>query len=247
MNIRTNRKIFHICLLIVVITALFFVTGVVILRYHVEGEKDLPFKISSIKIISSVEGIDQKDGQNKWNMSINQNNDIYLYIEKGNDFGKVDVIENVVLDNFNVKRENEIGTNNIYMPSSKATYIFENKESFKTQSIRFDGALEQDIKNLKISNQGGLIAFRCANDNIGNYVSNEDEEINHNKLLEKINKKPEDFNSEISFDITINLTSKKVYKSSINLKILPTDFSKTGSSSQEINETNDIIFKRVEN
>ena len=68
MNIRTNRKIFHICLLIVVITALFFVTGVVILRYHVEGEKDLPFKISSIKIISSVEGIDQKDEQNKWNI-----------------------------------------------------------------------------------------------------------------------------------------------------------------------------------
>ena len=100
MNIRTNRKIFHICLLIVVITALFFVTGVVILRYHVEGEKDLPFKISSIKIISSVEGMDQKDEQNKWNMSINQNNDIYLYIEKGNDFGKVEAIENVVLDNF---------------------------------------------------------------------------------------------------------------------------------------------------
>ena len=244
---RTSKKIFRICIFITIIVAIFFTIGIIILKYHVEGERDLPFKISNIKIISSVEGIDQINKQEKWNMVINQNNDIYLYIEKNEDYRDTEVIEDIVLDNFFINRKKEIGTNNIYMPSNTASYIFENNEDYKAQHIKFGGDLEQNIKDLKISNQGGLLVFRVANDNIGTYISNEDEEIKHNELLKKINIKESDFEAEITFDITINLSSKRSYKANINLEVIPSNFSKEGSSYQEIEDLSNIVFKRVEN
>lgn len=242
-----RKKIFHICMFISIIAIIFFVVGIIILRYHVEGEKDMPFEISNIKIISSVEGIDQENKQEKWNISINQNNDIYIYVEKNQDYKDTEVIENITLDNFLITRKNEIGTSKIYMPSNNETRIFENTESFSTQSIKFEGALEQNIKELKIANQGGLLVFRISNDNVGTYISNEDGEIKHNELLQKINIKEKDFEEEVSFDITINLSSKKSYKANIKLNIIPDDFSKNGSSYQEINDSSNIIFKRIEN
>ena len=53
------------------------------------------------------------------------------------------------------------------------------------QTIKYDGDMESNLKSLKITNQGGIIAFRCANDKIAEYTSNE-EEINHNELLKKL-------------------------------------------------------------
>lgn len=242
-----RKKLFHICMFISIIVIIFFIVGIIILKYHVEGEKDMPFEISNIKIISSVEGIDQENKQEKWNISINQNNDIYIYVEKNQDYKDTEVIENIILDNFLIVRKNEIGTSKIYMPSNNEARIFENIESFSTQSIKFEGALEQNIKELKIANQGGLLVFRISNDNVGTYVSNEDGEIKHNELLQKINIKENDFEEEVSFDITINLSSKKSYKANIKLNITPSDFSKNGSSYQEINYLSNIIFKRIEN
>lgn len=243
---RTSKKIFNICMLITIIALVLFTVGIIILRYHVEGEKDMPFKLSSIKVISSVEGIDQIEKKEKWNMVINQNNDIYLYIEKNDDYKDTQVIENIILDNFSVIRKKEIGTNNIYMPSNTASYIFENNDNYKIDSIKFDGDLEQNIKNLKISNQGGVLVFRVANDNVGTYISNEDEQVQHNELLKKINIEESDFEAEVSFDITINLSSKISYKANVNLQIMPKDFSREGSSYQEITDLSNIIFKRVE-
>ena len=95
-----RKKLFHICMFISIIVIIFFIVGIIILKYHVEGEKDMPFEISNIKIISSVEGIDQENKQEKWNISINQNNDIYIYVEKNQDYKDTEVIENIILDNF---------------------------------------------------------------------------------------------------------------------------------------------------
>ena len=75
-----NTKEFHICMVIFIIVVILFISGVIILKYNVEGETNLPFDLSKITVISSVEGADNEDAQNKWNISVNQNNDIYLYI-----------------------------------------------------------------------------------------------------------------------------------------------------------------------
>ena len=80
MEQKLSKKVFHICMIIVIITAVLFAVGIIILRYQVEGETNLPFEISKISIISAVDGKDNKDEANKWNINVNQNNDVYIYI-----------------------------------------------------------------------------------------------------------------------------------------------------------------------
>ena len=64
MGKKLSKKLFHICMIIVVITAIFFGVGILFLRYQVEGETNLPFQISKISIISSVDGKDENDHGN---------------------------------------------------------------------------------------------------------------------------------------------------------------------------------------
>ena len=45
--------------------------------------------------------------------------------------------------------------------------------------------MQSNLKQMKISNQGGIIAFRCSNDNLKQFTSN-DEEINHQELLKRL-------------------------------------------------------------
>ena len=78
MEQKLSKKVFHICMIIVIITAVLFAVGIIILRYQVEGETNLPFEISKISIISAVDGKDNKDEANKWNINVNQNNDVYI-------------------------------------------------------------------------------------------------------------------------------------------------------------------------
>ena len=53
------------------------------IKYEVEGETNMPFKLSKIVIIGTVEGIETNNqNKNKWNFDICQNNDIYFYIEQ---------------------------------------------------------------------------------------------------------------------------------------------------------------------
>ena len=74
-----GKKSFHICIVIVIISIILFALGIIVLRYNVEGETNMPFILKKIILISSSEGIDKDSGENKWTFDINQNNDIYIY------------------------------------------------------------------------------------------------------------------------------------------------------------------------
>ncbi len=74
-----QKKIFHICMIIIIITVILFVLAMIVVKYSVEGKKNMPFNLSKVTIISSVEGIDKDSGENKWDFDVNQNNDIYIY------------------------------------------------------------------------------------------------------------------------------------------------------------------------
>ena len=75
----TNKKIFHLIMLIIIITIILFLAGVIILKYNVEGETNMPFKINKISIISSSEGIDKEATDTKWAFDLYQSNDVYIY------------------------------------------------------------------------------------------------------------------------------------------------------------------------
>ena len=113
------------------------------------------------------------------------------------------------------------------------------------QSIQYIGDLESNIKEQKISNQGGLVVFRYSVEDIGNYISNEDEEISHDNLLNKLSISNDDLKFKVSFDILVNLSSKKSYKSNVSLEFPVDDVVNKGTQSKEYENLNDIVFKRM--
>ena len=243
-----SSKQFHIIVVILIIIAIIFVAGFISLRYNVEGEGNPPFYLSKISSISSVEGTDNEDSQNKWNLTVNQNNDIYLYIEKNNSYKDTETIANISLNNFNITQNPKIGQLKLLKPDVNTTNtIFKNAKEDEVESIEYIGDIDSDIKNMKISNQGGLVVFRYSIENIGNYISNDDEQVNHNELLKKLLVNNDDLKFNVSFDITISLNSGKSYKSTVNLNLPIGDVVNGGIQSQENTDLQDIVFKRVTN
>ena len=241
-----NTKQFHIIMVLFIIFAILFVVGVISLKYNVEGEGNLPFYVSKISIISNVEGIDAKDDTNKWNLTVNQNNDIYLYIKKNDEYKDTEIIESIKLDNFNIEQNSKIGEIKLLRPDSNVdSVIFKNTSENEVDSIEYIGDMDSSIKEMKISNQGGLVVFRYAINNLGNYVSNDDEQINHSELLKKLNVNNDDLKFKVSFDIYITLNGGKVYKSNIGLELPVNDVVNEGTQSMEYTDLENIVFKRM--
>lgn len=242
-----NKKAFHISLLIIFITIVLFVLGIIVLKYNVEGETNMPFIVSKITIISSVEGIDKDAGENRWAFDINQNNDINLYIEKNKQYDKQETIKSILIDNIRVEKTTEKGTINFYRPNTTDSGIyFKNVEENLVQSIEYNGAMQTDLKKLEISNQGGLIMFRVANDKVAEYISNDDQ-IVHNELLKKANINMEDIKAKLNMDLTIKIESGKEYKANIQLDVPIDGVIEQGMASNEIIDTSNIVFKRIKN
>ena len=242
----TNTKQFHMCMVFFIIVVILFVVGMISLKYNVEGEGNPPFQLSKIAIISNIDGIDIKDEQNKWNLEVNQNNDIYLYIKKNEDYKYTETIENIVLNNFNISQYSKVGQIKLLKPDNDIQNVmFKNSIENEVDTIEFKGDMNSSIKDMKISNQGGLVVFRYAIDGIGNYISNEDAEINHDELLKKLSINKDDLEFKVSFDININLNSNKSYKANVNLELPIGNVVEDGIQSKENSDLENIIFKRI--
>ncbi len=242
-----DRKAFHIGVLILIIFSILIIVGFVCLRYQVEGEKNIPFVISKMLVISSAEGVDNSievEG-NKWNFDINQNNDIYLYIEKNEDDKKLDSIKEVFVKNIKIDKASEKGEFKTYKPdSNNPEVLFSNKEEMRVDNLEYLVDGNANMKNMKITNQGGIIVFRCANDKIAKYIGN-DEEINHNLLLQKANVAKEDLQCNIQFDVMIKLNSGKNFETTIKIELPLKNLIEEGTASQEYSDSNSFVFKRV--
>ena len=242
----TKTKSFHICMILVIIAIILFVVGMLVLRYNVEGETNMPFNLSKIAIISTQEGFDDGQTETRWSFDVHQANDIYLYIDKNDSYDKTEVIQSVVVDNFQIEANN---TENIklYKPDAEAeNVIFQYKDEDIMQSLEYTGDVESDLKNLKISNQGGIIAFRCSNNNVAKYQSNE-EEINHNELLKKAGVTQEELKINLTFNLSIKLESGKEYQAEITTELPTGNVIEEGNTSIEITNFDDIVFKRIHN
>ena len=242
----TKTKSFHICMILVIIVVILFVVGMLVLRYNVEGETNMPFNLTKMTIISTQEGFDDGQTETRWSFDVHQANDIYLYIDKNDSYDKTEVIQSVVVDNFQIEANN---TENIklYKPDTEAeNVIFQYKDEDIIQSLEYTGDVESDLKNLKISNQGGIVAFRCSNNYIAKYQSDE-EEINHDELLKKAGVTEEDLKIKLTFNLNIKLESGKEYQAEITTELPTGNVIEEGNTSTEITNFDDIIFKRIRN
>jgi hypothetical protein len=77
--------------------------------------------------------------------------------------------------------------------------------------------------------------------------NSDDEEINHNELLKKSGVTQEDLEIKMTFDLIIKLENGKEYKSTISLDFPTGNVIEEGTTSTEITNLKDFIFKRVNN
>lgn len=229
--------------------AIFFmaIIGVTILsvmvKYSVEGETNMPFKISKIMVISTAGGIEKENSTNKWDLNVLQSNDIYIDIIKNKNYSEEEIIDKIIINNFKIESKPVKGNVEIYRPSNSKV-IFKNKEEYKIDNeLIYIGDQASNLEELKIANQGGLILLKCVNENLGNYISDEDEIKHDGTLLGKIGISNEEIKFNISFDIRLELKSGKKYKAEVKAKIPSGNLIQEGTTDYQING-DEIIFKR---
>ena len=229
---------------VLIIVLIIAVIALLILKYEVEGEQNMPFKLSSILILSNAEGYQEEESKDyKWNTEIFQINDIYLNIEKNKNYKETEIIKSVEIKNIVVNEAPKIGEFTFYRPVSNDKELFEYKEEYKiNEKIEYVGDVKSDLSNFKISNQGGTIILRAVNKTGKEYKSNEKEFKHSGKLLKQVNILNEDIKSTVSFDLVINLESEVSYKSNIKLDLPIGDIIDQGYASTQIKEN--IVFKR---
>ena len=72
---------------VLIIVLIIAVIAILILKYEVEGEQNMPFKLSSVLVLSNAEGYQETESKEyKWDTEIYQINDIYLNIEKNKNY-----------------------------------------------------------------------------------------------------------------------------------------------------------------
>ena len=238
----------------IIATIIIFVITI-ILQYNEEGEKNMPFELSKITIVSTAEGMEANKNQDSegteektstWQFDVLQNNDIYFTISKNDSYEKEEVIKNVKIDNIQILKKPNVGTIKTYMPNSLEGRRFKYSDEYLVEGeLNYKGASKSDEKNLEIGNQGGNFSFSFCNTELGTYESNEETEIKHDaSLIEKMGKSEEDLKFKVSFDICIELEKKK-YKTTIELNLPCENLISQGKSTRIIEDTSQFIFKRA--
>ena len=239
------KEIINRGIVMLIIVAGFLITLAMMLKYRAEGETNMPFVMNKVLIISSAEAENKNDNPEnaKWNMDINQYNDIYLNFDKNDNYEKEAVIKSITIENINITQPKE-GQIELYMPNSSEGKSFVYDDNLKIQnSLTYRGATEDNEKTLQIANQGGTFLFRAVNRHLGEYVSNQDEEIHYDgTLLSKIQKNPEDLKANINFDIVIK-TDKNNYRANFTAHV-PAEGISQGVGQQTVENFDDVIFKR---
>ncbi len=160
---RKTEKIIYFFISVFIIILIITIIFLLMLKYEVEGEKNMPFELSQIVVVSTAEGI-EKEGESIWNFDLVQNNDIYIHIGKNKNYKETEIIKNIIIDNFKTNNAPKKGKLTVYKPSENEEKTYEYDEKYIiNENIKYTGEENTDLKKLNIANQGGVIAFRYSN------------------------------------------------------------------------------------
>lgn len=240
-----KKNLLKKCLFIIFLSALLMVVISIMLKYDVEGEKTLPFSIGKILLVSTVDGKVVDDPENIWNIGVSQINDLYIYIDKT--IEDEQTINEIKIENFVVTKNPAKGKLKVLRPTGELSNLYTHSEQdYLNSSLTYFGAAIDDLKSLEISNNGGVIAFRVSLEELGTYISNEDEEITYDgKLLSNLGINIEEIQFGLSFDIIISTSDNVSYKGTINLDMPINSVIEEGSSNKELTDFTNVVFKRV--
>lgn len=242
----SKKRIIHIYVVILIVIILLLTAGLFMLKYSVEGEKNLPFNLKKINIISTAESDIKKDEEENWHAGILQKNDVFLSFEKNKNYKKTDTIKEIKLENFEIAKSNENIDISIYRPKSNEYNYTYSEEYIVKETLQYEGSLETNIGVLQINNQGGTIGFSITENNLGEYDFSINEKVpSDGKLLAKAGLKNEDIKFTISFDLIIETGSANKFKTNISLELPVGNILEEGVSTSEDNNLEDIVFKRI--
>ena len=243
---KNKTEMIKLAIVLFVLVVAFGIVIIQMLIYTQEGEKNMPFNLTEIIVVSSAEGIDKSENPDnyKWNLDIMQYNDIYLQISKNEDYDRNAYIESVRLENFSFSTP-KIGNTRIYMPNSTEERLFSYDDNFLiNRTLTYNGADESNSKTLEISSQGGKILFRAANTDVGDLVSNENLEIAQDgTIISNTSVTMEGLKYNISFDLVID-TNITTYRGNISLELPCGDIISNGTAQLDEKDCSNIIFKR---
>ena len=78
-----RKETIKLIVAITILALLLLFVVIMMIKYEVEGETNMPYQLSKIVIIGTVEGVETTEkGKEKWNFDIYQNNDVYFYIDQ---------------------------------------------------------------------------------------------------------------------------------------------------------------------
>lgn len=241
-----KKRIIHIYVIVFIVVLILLIAGSLMFKYHVEGEKNMPFNLKSISVMSTAQTEDIKNEWDTWKANLIQKNDIYFVFEKNSNYKKQDTIKTIKFCNFVINKKTEDGTVTIYRPATnELTYNYKNEEYIVTDSLEYAGALSTNPEVLQINNQGGIIGFSILQKDIGEYTYNKSEKIiSDGKLLEKAGIDIEKVKLQLSFDLIIETTEGYNFISNVKLDLPTGNILQDGVSTKEDSELTNVIFKR---
>ena len=228
-----------------IICVLLMIVFSIMVKYDVEGEKELPFSISKILLVSTVDGDIVEDTENIWNIGVTQVNDVYMYINKTNE--EETAIESISLNNFIINQSPQKGKIKLLRPTGELSNLYSlSEQDYLSDGITYLGGRIDDMKSLEIGNNGGVLGFRMAVTELGSYVSNENTEIIYDgRLLSNLGVTEEELKFDISFDIIIETSDRIKYKATTSLQMPVQGFVANGSANLEITDFSELVFKRI--
>ena len=224
---------------------IFLISIFLMIKYQVEGEKDMPFKLKEIIIKSSINYKDIK-GKELWNLELSQDNDVYIYIEKTSQ-NEEDKIENIKIENIKINTELKVGELKVYLPTdNEIETMFKNsKENYLDKAIVYKAGENDNLETNEINKNGGMMCFRIATENIGTYSSSKAKEVTYDgDFLKELGISEDDLVYNISFDFVIETADGVKYRTTLNYDLPVDKFGNSNSKSRIINDFSDLIFKR---
>lgn len=241
-----KKKIIKQCAFFATLAIIILFVVLIMLKYQVEGEKELPYRLSKILLVSTVDGKANEDAENLWNIDVTQTNDIFIYIDPDGEHKQT--IKEISLENFNITKAPQKGDIQILRPTSDLDNLYSNSvQNYLNDKIVYQGAKLDDMKSLEIANNGGVVGFRLSLNDLGKFVSNDEtvEIIYDGRLLSNLGVSLEEIQLILSFDIVITTNENISYKGSLSLDMPTDEIIEKGASKIELTDFSDVIFKRI--
>ena len=130
MDKEKKKQMIKLCIAVSTFVIILLLVGITMIKYQVEGDKNMPFNLSKIIMVSTAEG-QETEGDKKWNFSIYQNNDVYIYIDKNEAYkGEERTIKSVRIENINITKAPSVGEIKTYMPNSVEGRLFDYSDEY---------------------------------------------------------------------------------------------------------------------